>query len=98
MSLTKHRIILVSPLQFLVLEAVHSNGPCSSVHVSHLLGEDADHLLVMRSLHHLVDRGFLRRITINNSTFYETSPNFGNIRSYLKIERGVSNDSIETQL
>ena len=97
MSLTKHRTIDVTPLQFVVLEAVHNNGPCSSIHVAHLLGDDADHLMVMRSLHQLVDKGLMRRITINNSSFYETAPNFGNIRSYLRVERGVSSDSLEAQ-
>jgi hypothetical protein len=88
---TNYTLVSVSAMEFLVLETVYNYGPCSAVHVTHLLGEDADLLLVLRTLNEMMDRGFLKRITINNSNFYETVPNYNEIRNSLSVDEHPRN-------
>jgi hypothetical protein len=85
MNSINDRIADVTPLQFLVLETVDHYGPCSTVHIAHLLGESAELFLVMRCLARLADKGFVRQVTINNSNFYETTPVFTSVRDALRV-------------
>ena len=67
-----------------LLEVIDMLGPCSSDKVHESTEAKTDYLLVMRTLHGLVEKGFLQRIIINKKQLYKTSRQYSYIRSFLK--------------
>jgi predicted transcriptional regulator len=66
-----------------LLEAVSTLGPCSSEKVHESIDPKNDYLLVMRTLHRLVEKGFLQRIIINQKQLYRTSRQYSYMKSFL---------------
>lgn len=66
-----------------LLEAINTLGPCSSEKVHESIEPKVDYLLVMRTLHGLVQKGFLQRIIINKKQLYRTSRQYSYIKSFL---------------
>lgn len=75
--------VRISEKELELLEVINNMGPCSSDKVHESLQQKADFLSVMRSLHTLVEKGFLQRIIINKKQLYRTSRNYSYIRSFL---------------
>ena len=69
-----------------LLEAINQLGPCSSEQLHEHLHPKFELLFVMRSLHGLVEKGFLQRIVINNKQLYRTARNYSYIKSYIRSE------------
>lgn len=65
------------------LKVVNHLGPCSSQKVYEFLEERFDLLIVMRSMHALVEKGFLQRIIINKTQLYKTTRNYAYVEGYL---------------
>lgn len=66
-----------------LLEAISTLGPCSSEKVHESIEPKIDYLVVMRTLHGLVQKGFLQRIIINQKQLYKTSRQYSYIKSFL---------------
>ena len=66
-----------------LLEIINSLGPCTSEKVHESLEAKFEYLFVLRSLHRLVEKGFLKRIMIDKKQVYRTSKNYSHIRSFL---------------
>lgn len=79
----KKNKVLVSDNELRLLEAIRQLGPCSSEKVHESLDPKVELLFVMRTLHNLVEKGFLQRIVINNKQLYRTARNYSYIRSYI---------------
>lgn len=79
----KRNKVLVSDKELRLLEAISQIGPCSSEKVHESLDPKVELLFVMRSLHNLVEKGFLQRIVINNKQLYRTARNYTYIKSYI---------------
>ena len=86
MSRSKNNV-RISNEELELLEVINNLGPCSSDKVHESLEPKPDFLLVMRSLHELVDKGFLQRIIINKTRLYRTSRQYSYIKSYLNNSR-----------
>lgn len=69
----KRKFAAVTETELSVLRAVEDLGPCSLTQVHHYFGQSQDILPVMRALHALVDKGFLRSLVIKNMSVYRTS-------------------------
>ncbi len=79
----KRNKVLVSHKELELLEAISHLGPCSSEKLHETLDSKVELLFVMRSLHNLVEKGFLQRIVINNKQLYRTTRNYSYIKSYI---------------
>ena len=66
-----------------LLEVIHNLGPCSSEKVHETLQPSGGYLIVMRTLHGLVEKGFLQRIIINQKQLYRTSRQYSYVKSFL---------------
>lgn len=66
-----------------LLEVISLLGPSSSENVHEQVNDKFDFLFVMRSLHALVEKGFLQRISINNKQLYRTSRSYSYIKNLL---------------
>lgn len=72
--------------EYMILEVIDSIGACTTVQVQEKLGNAPDLLTVMRSMHALVDRGLLERVTVNNQKLYQVKSNYRiSVRTYLKV-------------
>lgn len=78
----KSNNVSVSTLELELLEAIHQLGPCSSEDLYEHLCRKFELLFVMRSLHSLFGKGFLRRIVINHKQLYRTARNYAYIKGY----------------
>lgn len=79
----KPKNVNISEQELELLEVIRLLGPSSSEKVHEQLNEKFDFLFVMRSLHALVEKGFLQRIIINNKQLYRTSRSYSYIKSFL---------------
>lgn len=79
----KAKNVNISDQELELLEVINLQGPCSSEKVHEQVNEKFDFLFVMRSLHALVEKGFLQRIIINNKQLYRTSRSYSYIKSFL---------------
>lgn len=82
----KRNKVWISEQELALLEAINQLGPCSSEQLHEHLQPKFELLFVMRSLHSLVEKGFLRRIVINHKQLYRTARNYSFIRSYINSE------------
>ena len=78
----KRNHISLSDRDLELLEVVKNTGPCTSQQVHASYQGRYDLLTVMRSMHHLVEKGFLQRVIINKTQLYKTSRNYRYIESY----------------
>jgi hypothetical protein len=76
--------IAVLEKELTILEAVNGLGPCSAFRVADVINK-SDILSVMRTMHTLVDKGLLERITINNRKLYKTRSNYKRVRVYFRV-------------
>ena len=79
--------VRISDKELELLQVINNLGPCSSDKVHESLEPKTDFLSVMRSLHTLVEKGFLQRIIINKRQLYRTSRNYSYIKSFLNNSR-----------
>ena len=77
------RNIQISEKERKLLDVIYNLGTCSSEKVFEALEEEPEYLVVMRTMHRLVEKGFLQRIIINQKRLYRTSRNYASIKSYL---------------
>jgi len=75
--------VRISDKELELLEVINGLGPCSSEKVFDSMDQKIEYLLVMRSLHRLVEKGFLQRIIINQKQLYKTSRNYSYVKSFL---------------
>ncbi len=76
--------VKISEKELELLEIINQLGPCSSERVYESLEPKTEFLIVMRSLHSLVEKGFLQRLIINKKQLYRTSRNYSYIRSFFE--------------
>lgn len=69
-----------------LLELINKMGPCSSQEVHQAFHPEENLLLVMRSLHSLVQMGFLQRVIINKKQLYRTSRKYSFVKAFLGKE------------
>jgi hypothetical protein len=80
----RKKTIAVLDKELTILEAVNGLGPCSAFQVVDVI--DKSHILsVMRTMHTLVDKGLLERVTVNNRKLYKTRPNYKSVRVYFRV-------------
>ena len=79
--------VRVSDKELELLELINNLGPCTSEKVHESVDPKFEYLFIMRSLHDLVEKGFLQRITINKKQVYRTSRNYSYIKSFLDNSR-----------
>ena len=79
----KDRNFRISDKELELLELINNLGPCTSERVHESIDPKFEYLVVMRSMHNLVEKGFLQRVIINKKQLYKTSKNYSYIRSYL---------------
>lgn len=77
------RNVDLSSKEVQLLEIVNRVGPCTSEQVHEAFDPEAEFLLVMRSLHALVQKGFLQRVVINKKQLYRTSRNYSFVKAFL---------------
>lgn len=75
--------VRVSDQELELLGIINTLGPCTSEKVHEALNTKPEYLFVMRCLHRLVEKGFLKRIIINQKQLYRTSRNYSYIKSFL---------------
>ncbi|MGC1243119.1 MAG: BlaI/MecI/CopY family transcriptional regulator [Chryseosolibacter sp.] len=75
--------VRITDQELALLEVINSLGPCTSEKVHEAADTRFEYLYVMRSLHGLVEKGFLQRVIINQKQFYKTSRNYNYIKSFL---------------
>ena len=83
----KGKNVNLSEQELELLKVINDLVPCSSEMVHEQTREKFPLLLVMRSLHALLEKGFLQRAIINNKQLYRTSRSYSLIKSFLKHER-----------
>jgi len=66
-----------------ILQLINDLGPSTSEKVHESADPKFEYLYVMRCIHGLVEKGFLRRIIINKKQLYMTSRNYNYIKSFL---------------
>lgn len=76
-------IVRITDKELELLQLINDLGPCTSEKVHEYADPTSEYLVVMRRLHGLVQKGFLRRIIINNKQLYRTSKNYGYLRGFL---------------
>lgn len=76
--------VKISDKELELLEMINTIGPCSSEKVHEILEPKTEFLIVMRTLHRLVEKGFLQRLIINKKQLYRTSRNYSYIKSFLE--------------
>lgn len=76
--------VKISDRELELLEIINTLGPCSSEKVHKTVETKTEFLTVMRTLHTLVEKGFLQRLIINKKQLYRTSRNYSYIRSFLE--------------
>ena len=76
--------VKISDKELELLEIINNLGPCSSEKVHEIVEPKTEFLIVMRTLHTLVEKGFLQRFIINKKQLYRTSRNYSYIRSFLE--------------
>ena len=79
----KFRVTITNE-ELIILKVIHNIGPCNPSQVTDMLPVDKELLFVMRTMHYLVDKGFLERVEVNRARLYKTKPNFKNIHNYLR--------------
>ena len=82
MSRFKNKV-RISDKELALLEVISAIGPCTSEQVFGTMEPKSEFLFVMRTLHGLVEKGFLQRIIINKKQLYRTSRNYSYIKSFL---------------
>jgi hypothetical protein len=85
MSKARNYVIPIFHKEMSILETVYELGPCTSAQVKESLKGNHELLLVMRTLHNLVEKRLLERVVIDGQRLYRTRSNFKNIRTYLKM-------------
>jgi predicted transcriptional regulator len=75
--------VRISDKELELLEVISNLGPCSLDKVHESVDAKFEFLFVMRTLHRLVEKGFLQRIIINKKQLYRTSRNYSYIKSFL---------------
>jgi predicted transcriptional regulator len=75
--------VRISDKELELLEVINNLGACSSQKVHECVDAKFEYLFVMRTLHSLVEKGFLQRIIINKKQLYRTSRNYSYVRSFL---------------
>lgn len=75
--------VRISDTEVALLETINDLGPCSSEKVHESIEPKLEYLFVMRMLHTLVEKGFLKRVIINQKQLYRTSRNYAYIKSFL---------------
>lgn len=75
--------VQISDKELELLEMINTVGPCNSEKVHESLSPQAEFLIVMRTLHRLVEKGFLQRIIINKKQLYRTSRQYSYVKSFL---------------
>ena len=85
---SRGRNVNISELELELLRVINNLGTCSSETVHETLNNKLDFLFVMRSLHALVEKGFLQRIIINNKQLYRISRSYSYIKSFLDPSNG----------
>ena len=80
---SKAKNVNISEQELELLEIINLQGPCNSEKVHELVNGKFDFLFVMRSLHALVEKGFLQRLIINKKQLYRTSRSYSYIKSFL---------------
>ena len=79
----RNKNVSISEEEVRLLEVIDSYGPLSSQKVHEAIDQKFDYLFVMRCLHRLVEKGFLKRAIINKTQLYKTSRNYSALKSYL---------------
>ena len=67
-----------------ILHLVNSIGLCSSEQAYEQVSVKHGLLFVMRTMHSLVEKGFLQRIVINNKHLYKTARKYSYVKNYLR--------------
>jgi hypothetical protein len=67
-----------------LLEVINELGPSSSQRLHEYFDQKFEYLFLIRSLHRLVEKGFLRRLIINKTQLYKISRTYSDIKSYLR--------------
>ena len=80
----KKKEVRVSEEEVRLLEVINELGPTSSQRVHEYMGEKFDYLFLIRCLHRLVEKGFLRRQIVNKIQLYRTSRSYTDLRGYLR--------------
>jgi hypothetical protein len=80
----RNKTIAVLEKELAILEAVNGLGPCSAFQVIDVITK-SDLLSVMRTMHTLVDKGLLERVTVNNQKLYKTRSNYKSVRVYFRV-------------
>lgn len=75
--------VRVTDQELELLELINNLGPCTSEKVHECVDPKFEYLFIMRSLHRLVEKGFLQRIIINKKQVYRTSRNYSFIKTFL---------------
>ncbi|MEX2233810.1 MAG: BlaI/MecI/CopY family transcriptional regulator [Cyclobacteriaceae bacterium] len=75
--------VRISDKELEILEVINNLGACGSEKVHESVESKFEYLFVMRTLHILVEKGFLQRIIINKKQLYRTSRNYSYIKSFL---------------
>lgn len=75
--------VRISDKELELLEVINTLGACSSDKVHESVESKFEYLFVIRTLHSLVEKGFLQRIIINKKQLYRTSRNYSYVRSFL---------------
>jgi predicted transcriptional regulator len=81
--LKKAKDVRISDEELQLLEVINQLGPSSSQRVHEYLGQKFEYLFLIRCLHRLVEKGFLRRLIINKTQLYKTSRSYTYIKGYL---------------
>ena len=76
--------VQISDKELELLEIINTLGPCSSEKVYETLNSKTEFLIVMRTLHTLVEKGFLLRLIINKKQLYRTSRQYSYVRGFLE--------------
>jgi predicted transcriptional regulator len=79
----KPKKVRISDKELVLLEVIDNLGPCSSEKVHENLEMKFEFLFVMRTLHSLVEKGFLQRLIINKKQLYRTSRNYSYVKTFL---------------
>jgi hypothetical protein len=80
----RKKTIAVLEKELAILEAVNGLGSCSAFQVVDVISK-SDLLSVMRTMHTLVDKGLLERVTVNNQKLYKTRSNYKSVRVYFRV-------------
>ena len=80
----KSKNVRISDEELQLLEVIDELGPSSSQRVHEYIDQKFEYLFLIRCLHRLVEKGFLRQLIINKTQLYKTSKSYSHIKSYLR--------------